>query len=366
MERLIPASPFVVLIPGALGFVGSIAGAMQFRLAHAGGGISASLSFLQQFAPVFLFAWTMGWYLLWAARRVRIANVALVLLLSGLAVGVAYSLIGTKTTVVTLAVLPLLAFWYALRRFPMKSIVALLLLTVFVVFPLYNTFRLTNSSLGTSSRLERTVRLAQKWDAQTYVNNSVFAFVRRMAVVTSVAAVVRYAGRYVPYRYGATLVLTPLALLIPRFLWPDKPDVSLGREFGITFDLVDPVDKETRIAPTVVGEFYWNFHIPGVLLGMLLLGASYRWFYQKFGKGIGNEPIRASFYLTLLSSALRFEGNVAMLVGGLVKTGVILVVLIALLERVGVLRAIADAAPSTPSDMRGSSALPDPSFDVVP
>jgi hypothetical protein len=68
--------------------------------------------------------------------------------------------------------------------------------------------------------------------------------------------------------YGATV---PVWALIPRAIWPDKPDVGGGGDLvseftGITFA------EGTSVGVGQVLEFYMNFGMPGVLAGFAGLG----------------------------------------------------------------------------------------------
>jgi hypothetical protein len=85
----------------------------------------------------------------------------------------------------------------------------------------------------------------------------------------------------------------------------------------------------------MVGELYWNFAVPGVVVGMWLLGMGYRWYYERYGAGTGFDPIRKAIYATLLPIAIVFDGNIAMLVGGFVKALVILFVFVLISRRLG-------------------------------
>lgn len=57
---------------------------------------------------------------------------------------------------------------------------------------------------------------------------------------------------------------------IPRVLWPEKPEISIGRLFNKEFHL--SASPLTYIPATQLGEFYWNFKMPGVLIGMTGVG----------------------------------------------------------------------------------------------
>ncbi len=85
----------------------------------------------------------------------------------------------------------------------------------------------------------------------------------------------------------------------------------------------------------MVGEFYWNFSIPGVIVGMWLLGLGYRWGYQRYGAGSKFDPVRKAIYATLLPTALLLEGSIAIIIVSLIKVTLILVVFLLLANRLG-------------------------------
>ena len=71
-----------------------------------------------------------------------------------------------------------------------------------------------------------------------------------------------------PYLYGASLSKI-LFLVIPRQLWPNKPS-------GVQELIVQQHDNifvgGSSQTTTMIGEFYWNFGIIGVVIGMGVLG----------------------------------------------------------------------------------------------
>jgi hypothetical protein len=335
LERFVPKSVLMYLIPAAVGAVGMSVHKLQLRGMLDSQRISTSLSFLQQFGLLFYFGWFMAWYMKWSGRlRASIATPLLVVM-TGFAGITLYFTFGSKVQALTLLGLPAIAYYEVKRRLPLKFVVVVVLLFVFVIFPMYNTFRQVDRNLDTVRRVDRTLDMALSWDGDKFMDESLFAFLKRVTIASSVAAIISDTGRWVDYRYGETLLLAPIGLFIPRFLWPDKPSISIGREFGATFRLKGSFDQETEISPSMVGEFYWNFSIPGVVVGMWLLGLGYRWGYQRYGAGSGFDPIRKSIYATLLPSALLLEGSIAIIIAGLVKSILILTVFCIVANRLG-------------------------------
>jgi len=88
---------------------------------------------------------------------------------------------------------------------------------------------------------------------------------------------------YIPWQSGRSW-LNLLALPVPRGLWPDKPVMTVGgllrdQYFGGGGSL--PVGYD--------GTLYANFRLPGVILGMALLGILFRSFYEGFKNRRGNS-----------------------------------------------------------------------------
>ncbi len=335
LGRFSPTSILVYLVPAALGALGISVQKLQNEGMLHDQGISPALSFVQQFGPLFFFGWFLAWYMVWAKRLRPSIAWPLLVTLSAMAALVLFFTFGGKGLVVMLLGMPALAYYEVKRKLPLKTILLVALLFVFIVFPMYNTFRQIDRNLGMSRRVDQAFNVTRTLSSEKYMDASVFAFLKRLSIVTSVAAIVSDTGRWVDYRYGETLILAPIGLLVPRFLWPDKPNISIGREFGATFRLTGAMDRETYISPSMVGELYWNFAVPGVVFGMWLLGMGYRWYYQRYGAGDGFDPIRKSIYYTLLPIALSFEGNVAYVFAASVKALVILVVFLLLCRRLG-------------------------------
>jgi hypothetical protein len=185
--------------------------------------------------------------------------------------------------------------------------------------------------------------MTQGWDADQYVNASWGTFKRRLAMVNSVAAVARDVGRDVPYEKGKTLV-EPLLSFVPRALWPDKPALD-QLYFGEQFRVTSVLARDSSIARSVVGELLWNFDLPGVVVGMFLIGLGMRYLYRRYGEG-RLDPVRRAVYVIVLYQLLNLDGAVTPGVVYLVRTLLVLEVLLWLGRRVGLITVAAPADPS--------------------
>jgi hypothetical protein len=97
---------------------------------------------------------------------------------------------------------------------------------------------------------------------------------------------------------------------IPRSMWREKPDISIGQVFNLRFNLSE--SRFTFVPTTQLGELYWNFGMTGIVLGMLLIGVVFGWVSAV---AMGGSGVTLPRYLVLLTCtyflAVRFEGNVA-------------------------------------------------------
>jgi hypothetical protein len=72
------------------------------------------------------------------------------------------------------------------------------------------------------------------------------------------------------YLNGATVAPVAYAF-VPRLILPQKADVPLGQLFNRTF-MHGSKDDFLYLSVSILGELYWNFGWPGVLLGNFLVG----------------------------------------------------------------------------------------------
>jgi hypothetical protein len=338
--NLEPRGVIVYVLFGGMGLAGFLGGAMHATQVLSGSAFSPVVSMLGQFTSLFFFPWFLVWYAILSGRLQGLRALCLGAGFLAAAIMIVIVNVGQKGTPATLAAIPMIAVWYARGRFPLKTIATLVLIWILVVFPVYNTFRLQHRSIPTAERMERSVDTMTSWDAREFADRSIIAFFGRIAIIQAPAAVLRDAGRSVDFMYGKTLFLTPMSFLVPRFLWPDKPQFTLGHDFGRIFGLLSRADRQTYLAITTIGELYWNLHVPGVLAGMFVLGSLLGWIYRRYGQGFAIEPMRKAMYVMLLTVMLQGEGNIAGFVSGIVRTLIATLVILTLLRKLGSLQEI--------------------------
>jgi hypothetical protein len=92
--------------------------------------------------------------------------------------------------------------------------------------------------------------------------------------------------------YGSSYVAF-LTIPIPRSVWADKPG-QIGGLVGETF-----FNSPAGTPPGPIGEAYWNFHIPGVIIVFFIFGTFQKWLAQTFVK-YQQYPAAILIYLTVL------------------------------------------------------------------
>lgn len=103
-------------------------------------------------------------------------------------------------------------------------------------------------------------------------------------------------NRSYPLGYGSTY-LKFIYQFIPRSIWHAKPqNVTI-----VMSQLFRPAQfaKGVTYSPALLGEMYYNFSMPGVVLGSFLVGIGLGWMYRLGRDRMDSAPVRF-FYVTLL------------------------------------------------------------------
>lgn len=95
---------------------------------------------------------------------------------------------------------------------------------------------------------------------------------------------------------GGKSYLSIPAAPIPRAIWPDKPEA--GGRLNATYIFANPL---TTIPPGNIGEAYWNFHVPGVIVIMFLFGMILKWLARLYMTNARSGWAIAIYTFTLFS-----------------------------------------------------------------
>ena len=321
-----------LLVIATMGLAGLLSLGVLETAIRQGRSFSIVVATMSQLWPLFLFSWALAWVVFFSGMASRGQKWVLFgVLVPGVLIA-GYSTFSDKSMALTLVVVPMVARWYAKHKMPWTFLIVTVLVLIFVLFPLYNTFRWFDLGISRGERVGMAVETIQSWDSENFMRFSLGTFKARLAMVNSVAIVMRDSPKWVPLRYGETIFMPTVAYFIPRVFWPEKPAMNFGREFGRTFRVTNVRTGDVFIGPTIPGELYWNFGLPGIVIGMALMGTLVRFLYRRYGGLSGVGPILIATHIVLLVQWVHFVGGTV--AGGLV--GVVrLVIMLEVLRWLG-------------------------------
>ena len=93
--------------------------------------------------------------------------------------------------------------------------------------------------------------------------------------IDSPAIIMQRTPGQIPYSDPIQLITGPLSALIPRALWPGKPILATGYQFGQEY-FEEPSTVYSSMAITPVGDLYRHGGWLPVLMGMFALGCGIR------------------------------------------------------------------------------------------
>ena len=126
----------------------------------------------------------------------------------------------------------------------------------------------------------------------------------RIDGLSIMSVIVRDTPAVVPHQGGWTLWYIPLAY-IPRALWPGKPIFDMGQ--FVTDNYWGGPGIKSNTGPTWVGEFYMNFGLAGVAIGMAFLGVFFRILHETLFRRPTTIPLLLACVILLSVTIMKIE-----------------------------------------------------------
>jgi hypothetical protein len=188
------------------------------------------------------------------------------------------------------------------------------------------------STDSTASAMDRAIGFAQlaiqwsPWGANESRDAELTdSFERRSSNIAALMTVVEMTPESVPYRNGETLL--PLTYMwIPRVLWPEKPQATLGNDWAKDYNLLGAGDFSTSYNLPWLIEFYLNFGGIGVFLGMCWAGYVLRLLERLFFAPTAS-PFSAIVGVALVGNLWWLESNVSLTLGNLFSQAIVTILL---------------------------------------
>lgn len=120
--------------------------------------------------------------------------------------------------------------------------------------------------------------------------------------------------REIPLNFGRQYLQATYSV-IPRVLWPDRPSAA-GLEAGQVF-----LNRDAGYSPTAIGESYWAFHIPGVVVLYFCFGIALRWVVDVYRVHAGKAGALVLFTTILMNvkgPSLKVIVTMPAILGGIV------------------------------------------------
>jgi len=198
-------------------------------------------------------------------------------------------------------------------RFPKIWLAVFMLFAIFL-FPFFQAYRgVIHGNVARTAvvenfgkTLERTIAAKEKVNSG---KNRAQTFLERSSLKGSTEIIVENTGNTVDFQRGHTL--SPiLATFLPKIFWSDKQSVLTGQLFNKKFHITDSDD--IFVSPSHLGELYWNFGWPGVVLGMTFIGMICGWVGARFNPAEFRTVTRVLVtVVTIKQLILGFEGAIA-------------------------------------------------------
>ncbi|KKU91472.1 MAG: hypothetical protein UY23_C0001G0078 [Candidatus Jorgensenbacteria bacterium GW2011_GWA1_48_11] len=129
--------------------------------------------------------------------------------------------------------------------------------------------------------------------------------------------------------YGQDLLEFFISLTPPKFIWHDKPSIAIdGNAVGRQLGFVSPDDFKSGVGVTMIGDWYLNFGLVGIIAGMFFIGIIYKFIYFYLIESTNHSPGGVMLYtLAWLQIIKGLEGWIASTYAGLVKLIILLVLI---------------------------------------
>jgi len=231
-----------------------------------------------------------------------------------------------RMAIITPLIIYLIVRWYILER-NFWNIFLVVGMVVLFIFPVGNACRHPQALMGyqiTSMAGGESPPISLVLNSGRFATDS---FLSRINQSVILAAIINNPQ---PLEYGKSFKEIMFVFGPPRSIWKDKP-LSInasGNEFGHRIGVLGENDRITGVGPTMVGDWFINFGLAGVIFGMLLMGMLFRLIYEyliKFtGESLSGVMIYSIFWIQIIKG---MEDWIAPVYIGLIRIFVILLII---------------------------------------
>ncbi len=225
---------------------------------------------------------------------------------------------GRKLETIFILLIPVVIRYLYISKLPSRAVLIIGVVGIFTIFPATHYYRnAMDVDFGSQSSISSIPEiLIQGVELIEGVGPALDSTFSRLNLNESVSASIRLIDTEVwELRYGQNY-LNLLVILIPRFIWNDKPYFHYGTLFGHDSGILAVNNLMTSISVTYIGEAFLNFMWAGIVI-FIIFGYVSEKLYLKAKDGI--NPIWVLFYMLYFLPMIYVGGTVAMYFGGTIK-----------------------------------------------
>jgi hypothetical protein len=260
-------------ITGRLGYVGDVSSSVTTA-----SGYSQVFALLGFCAPVGVAAAALQ---VFRQRMLAARTTMIILFLAEIGFAAAS---GNKQNFVTAVLAIAIPYSAAYGRLPMTMLVIFAIIFLAVVVPFTQAYRgavrgatatlTAGQAVGGAPGILRQILNGEN-NLVTTVPDSISSLLKRGQDIDSPAIIIQRTPSQIGFSNPADLVTGPLTGLVPRALWPGKPILATGYQFGQQYFEV-PSSLYSSPAITPIGDLYRHGGWVPVIAGMFLFGCGIR------------------------------------------------------------------------------------------
>lgn len=270
-----------------------------------------------------LYALCLAAIALWAKRESRTKRKwSFITLTIGLSELLYWLISGRKEQTIMAFLYPFIVYNIMTLKLPSKKVILTFIIFLMLYFPFnfYYRYLLQAGGLGAVNPIEVLTNpefLGQLTEFEDMNQNESGGLLERINLMESITGAVSIKNHGKWESFPGENYVSAVYSIVPRFLWPGKPEFHYGNEFGHAVGILYPRDDITSISVTFIGEAYLNFSFAGVVV-IGFFGIFFAYFYKLIFSS-KNYLTWLFVYLTILPTLLYFGGTFTLYFGGLIK-----------------------------------------------
>ena len=267
-------------------------------------------------------------YLVWAEKKLpRIQALLLICIFFPLEMLAALTS-GALAQIIYLMIFACCLIWYKHQRI---SIILISFIVAIYIFlnPIKGQYRelvwggiYSNQSLMTKTQLfiELAIDHQSNKSASFALEDTEEQNISRIAHIALFSKVIEDTPKFVPYWNGGSY-LSLLTKFIPRVIWTNKPEETIGNQFGQRYHLITSLNTKTSVNLPWIVELYANFGTVGILIGMPFFGVLLALVEQLFNNNKMNL-IECVLGITIILNLIYQESNFSLMIGRVLILGI--------------------------------------------